>query len=123
MDAVPGRTFGAHVPESLVDGAFVPLRRDDVFEIDLGDGVVLYDPDPSLVHHLNPSAAEIWRLCDGRRTAAAITTHLAKTHGGGVDPVEEQVAVALGRLETLGLVKDVSVARQHTEFAEASPPQ
>ena len=35
---------------------YAPRKRADVLELDMGDGVVLYDSSSRLVHHLNPSA-------------------------------------------------------------------
>ena len=48
------------VPES-----YRPSKCAEVLELDVGDGLILYNHDSSLVHHLNPSAALVWQLCDG----------------------------------------------------------
>jgi hypothetical protein len=73
--------------------------------------VILYDPDPSLVHHLNPSAAEIWRRCDGRRPVTTIETDLAETYGVPIDQMRKQVRPVITRFESVGLVDDVSIDR------------
>lgn len=93
---------------TMVAPTFVPRPRPDVLELDLEDGVILYDPDPSLVHHLNPSAAEIWWRCDGLHPVAAIETDLAETYGVSIDQMRKQVRLAIARFESLGLVEGVS---------------
>jgi coenzyme PQQ synthesis protein D (PqqD) len=106
----------------MVPPTFVPRTRPHVLELDLEDGVILYDPDPSLVHHLNPSAAEIWWRCDGRRPVTSIETDLAETYGVPIDQMRKEVRPAITRFESLGLVEDVSIeegpstsARQRSE--------
>ena len=46
-----------------------PSKRADIYERSLTDEAVLYDPVDSVMHTLNPVAAFIWKLCDGRHTA------------------------------------------------------
>jgi coenzyme PQQ synthesis protein D (PqqD) len=54
---------------------FVPRRRDlPVREI--ADEVVLYELKTWRAHCLNPSAAAVWRLCDGHRNVAEIARSL-----------------------------------------------
>lgn len=49
-----------------------PTRNPDVLEEDLGDEIVLSTADGLFVHNLNPTAAAIWRLCDGAHSAEQI---------------------------------------------------
>lgn len=51
-----------------------PRRRADLEVGELAEGaeLVLLDPATERVVSLNPSAAAVWYLCDGRRDAEAI---------------------------------------------------
>jgi hypothetical protein len=49
----------------------------DVSETD--DGLVVYQESTDRVHHLNPTAAVVFELCDGTRTAHDIARVVAET--------------------------------------------
>jgi hypothetical protein len=53
------------------------------------DGLVVYDPERDHVHHLNPSAAVIFDLCDGSRSVEEIALVLADVYGLDTPPVTE----------------------------------
>jgi hypothetical protein len=55
-----------------------PRKSDDVLELDMGDGIVLYDPAVRLVHHLNPSASVVWQLLDGRVNLGQLTDEISE---------------------------------------------
>jgi hypothetical protein len=57
----------------------------------VGDDVVLYDPVTSRYHTLNVSAFDIWRLCDGTRTAEQIGIALQR-NGFYIEAIEAAVA-------------------------------
>jgi hypothetical protein len=63
---------------------------------ELTDELLVYDLDTHRAVCLNSTAAEVWRLCDGRRTAADIRGALEKSCGGPVP--EELVWLALEQL-------------------------
>jgi pyrroloquinoline quinone biosynthesis protein D len=65
-------------------------------------GTVLLYPEGVLL--LNPTAAAVLALCDGRRTAAAIAAELAGRYQASTDAVEADVTGLLGRLRGRGLV-------------------
>jgi PqqD family protein of HPr-rel-A system len=67
------------------------------------DGLVVYDPARDLVHHLNPTAAVIFDLCDGTRDAAAIAATLAEVFGLD-SPPKEAVRAGLAELAEQGLI-------------------
>jgi hypothetical protein len=56
------------------------------------DGLVVYDPTRDMVHHLNPSAAMIFELCDGTRDADAIAGLLGEAFGLDAPPHEQTLA-------------------------------
>ncbi len=91
----------------LVSLGYVPGRRPAVLELDMGDGVILYDDGSGLVHHLNPSASIIWQLCEGEATVGELAADIAEAYRQDRSRVEEQVARAVAELDALGLVEDV----------------
>jgi PqqD family protein of HPr-rel-A system len=68
------------------------------------DGLVVYDARQDQVHHLNPSAAVIFDLCDGSRSVDEIAAVLADLYGLDAPPVTETQA-GLDELATRGLIE------------------
>jgi hypothetical protein len=88
--------------------AYIPRRRGDVLELDLGDGLIIYDRDASLVHHLNPSAALVWRMCEGESSVGELVEDLVDVLGLSLDEVNAQVPELLRELDELALTEDAS---------------
>jgi PqqD family protein of HPr-rel-A system len=114
MDANPG----THPPDPGAEGrrgeaapltvppSYRPARSGDVLELDMGDGLILYNHDSSLVHHLNPSAALVWQLCDGRASVTQLATEISQEYGLGDGEVLEQVSAVIAEFDALDLVAD-----------------
>lgn len=90
---MPERTPQATKPKARAEGLVVR---------DLPDEVLVYDLDTHKAVCLNSTAAQIWRLCDGRRTPAGIRQALEKTAKGAVP--DEVVWLALEQLGRDGLL-------------------
>jgi len=60
---------------------------------DLGDEVLIYDPEIDRAHCLNRSAAMVWRLCDGQRSVADISATMSHQLGTTVDETLVYAAV------------------------------
>jgi hypothetical protein len=71
-------------------------RVEGVVVRELAEEVLVYDLDTHRAVCLNSTAAAVWRLCDGRRTAADIRRTLEKSASGPVP--EEFVWLALEQL-------------------------
>lgn len=71
-------------------------RAEGVVVRELSDEVLVYDLDTHKAVCLNSTAAAVWRLCDGRRTASDIRRALEESAGGAVP--EELVWLALEQL-------------------------
>ena len=71
-------------------------RAEGVVVRELGEEVLAYDLETHRAVCLNGAAAEVWRLCDGRRTPEEIRRALEKTSPGAVP--EEFVWLALEQL-------------------------
>jgi hypothetical protein len=68
-------------------------RRAEALEVnEADDGLVVYDPAHDMVHHLNPSAAMIFDLCDGSRDVEAIAQVLAEAYELSAPPRDDTVA-------------------------------
>jgi hypothetical protein len=59
----------------------------DVNETD--DGLIIYQESTDRVHHLNPTAAVVFDLCDGTRSAQDIARLVAETFGLADSPEAE----------------------------------
>lgn len=87
-------------------------RKTDVLAQTVGDELVIYDEQTHEAHHLSRTAAVVWRLADGQRSAAAIAAEL-RAPGSAIGPIsadlgetasEEIVAHALDELGRAGLL-------------------
>jgi hypothetical protein len=61
------------------------------------------------VHRLNPSAATIWRMCQGDASAGELVDMLVDTLELPPHDVDAEVAALLLELDELGLVEDASI--------------
>jgi hypothetical protein len=81
----------------------VPAGRWHAVEsAEAGDDLVLFDREQMHYHTLNAGAAEVWRLCDGRRTVTDIARETAKAD---LPLDHEAVALAVAELGEAGLLE------------------
>jgi PqqD family protein of HPr-rel-A system len=98
---------GESQPEPMtVPPDYLPGKAAEVLELDMGDGVILYNHDSSLVHHLNPSAALLWKLCDGEATVKELAGEIAEEYGLVPDVVLEEISGVIAEFDALDLVQD-----------------
>ena len=97
---------------------YTPRKRADVLELDMGDGIVLYDPGSRLVHHLNPSASLLWQLADGEATLEQLVEEVSQELA--LDPTElhEQFSGLIAELDALGVVDDTDNAAVPPDSAD-----
>jgi PqqD family protein of HPr-rel-A system len=95
---------------SSVPAEYVPNKKADVLELDMGDGVILYDDASSLVHHLSPSASVIWQLCRGDASVGTLAGEIAEELHQDPDRMRTEISVLLAELDALGLVEDAPVS-------------
>ncbi len=82
-------------------------RREDLVVADLKDGeeTAFLDPKTGQVVSLNPTAAAIWYLCDGRRDAGAIAREVAQAFPDRDQAsIQADVSRALDDLAARGLI-------------------
>lgn len=86
----------------------VPIARKEGLVIqEMPDEVLVYDLDENKAFCLNPTAAEIWKACDGRKSVADIARELPQ--GKDQDSRENVVWLALDQLREKNLItNDIS---------------
>lgn len=94
----------------------VPKAKNDptrIYSEYLADSVIVLDTDAMHYHSLNRTAADVWTLCDGRRSVRDIASELQLQ---GIDAPEEAVALAvteLGDAELLQAAPPLGESRVH----------
>lgn len=81
-----------------------PNRVESLEVNETDDGLVVYDPSRGMVHHLNPTAAVIFDLCDATHDPETIARTLGAAFGLEETPREETIA-GLRDLADRGLVR------------------
>jgi PqqD family protein of HPr-rel-A system len=77
------------------------------------DEGVIYDPLSGSLHMLNPSAALLYRVCDGSATVDELAADVADAFDVPLSEVHPQVVTLVESLAHLGVVWDVSDAEQN----------
>lgn len=87
----------------------LPLARTDALVVkELEGEVLVYDLKRDKAHCLNPTAASVWKHCDGKTTAAEMTRLLERELPTPVD--DDVVWLALGQLRKFHLLEKESVS-------------
>jgi hypothetical protein len=79
----------------------IPHRRLDLATVVLDGEAVVFDERDGMLHHLNRSATDVWRCCDGHATLRTIAERLAREHREEPVIVVEQVARLVSLLAPL----------------------
>ena len=92
--------------DTSVHGKPAPLSGVSAFPLD--DELVLYEPNAGATYVLNPTAAFIWSLCDGDRTAQEVAEELADAYGIDERQAVTDVTTLLDTLERAGFLAHVT---------------
>lgn len=85
------------------DNSSLPAARDRGLIVqEMADEVLVYDERRQKAHCLNETAARVWRLLDGQRTASEVAAALSEQHG--VEVSGEVVLLAVDQLNRGGLL-------------------
>lgn len=88
----------------------IPIARKDGLVIqEMEDEVLIYDLDENKAFSLNPTAAEIWRACDGKKSVAEIAKGLRGSRDA--DDKESVVWLALDQLKEKNLISNTINSR------------
>jgi hypothetical protein len=90
-------------PRAHSDPVVLPRRRAGLIVEDLRKETLVYDPTVDRMHCLNPSAALVFRHCDGKTPVHEVSKRLAEKLGGPADP--RLVQFTLRRLTKSHLVE------------------
>jgi hypothetical protein len=83
----------------------LPLARKESLIIkELADETLVYDTQSDKAHCLNPTAALVWKNCDGKRTVDQLRELME--HEAGAAVPEEMIWLALDQLETFNLLTE-----------------
>jgi hypothetical protein len=82
-------------------------RQTRIVRRDLGDETLIYDLDTDRAHSLNPTAAGVWKRCDGASTPAEIACLVSADLGTTVD--EQTVWYALHELARKDLLAETGL--------------
>jgi PqqD family protein of HPr-rel-A system len=101
-----------------------PAVRDDLTVVELDGEAVVYDEETGDLHHLNPTATLVFRLCDGTGTARELAADIAEAYRQPPHEVERQIRGLLRRFRRAGLLRGPSrlaPAGATTTAATATP--
>jgi predicted transcriptional regulator YheO len=84
--------------------ALKPKVREDLVVVDIDGEAVVYDPAEVLLHHLNPTATVVFKLCDGSGTVRELSEDIAEVLGMSMDRVSRQVRRVVTQFKQEGLL-------------------
>jgi pyrroloquinoline quinone biosynthesis protein D len=90
---------------SAMQANSIPTPRRGFQLEEMGEENLLYRHSAKRVVYLNASAAVIWRLCDGKRTIAAIETLLTENYPEAVAEISADVRRTIEMLMREGALR------------------
>ena len=82
-----------------------PRSKPGVLCKDLGDEFLFYDTDREMVHVLNATAREIYRMCDGNLSVSELVRVFLERYEVDDQTARQDIAETLDRLLEIGLIK------------------
>jgi hypothetical protein len=86
-----------------MDPSFLPKRKRAITR-QLADELLVYETKTKRAHCLDATAGEIWRMCDGTKTAAQIAQAMRKEQQLLID--ENSIRLTLARFAKAGLLQN-----------------
>ena len=84
-----------------IDGATIFKTTGDLETTEVPDGFVIYDEPNEKVHYLNPTAAVIYSLCDGKKPVSDVQSFIREAYDLSEDVALDEF---FSDLEKAGLV-------------------
>jgi PqqD family protein of HPr-rel-A system len=81
-----------------------PKAREDLTVVELDGEAVIFDTETGELHHLNPPATIVFRLCDGATTMNEMSDDIAEVLGLPNDDVERQVRTTVRQFRKADLL-------------------
>ena len=85
--------------------AMRPRSRLGLAVVEIDGEAVIYDEGRGELHHLNPTATLIFRLCDGEATVKEFSAEIARASGASAPEVERDVRRLIRELRQAGLLE------------------
>lgn len=82
-------------------------RKADLMLSEVDDDLIVFEPRSGQAHLLNPTAAAIFELSDGRMSDEALAAAIAEAVGGDPAAILLDVSGAISELIALGLLERV----------------
>ena len=99
------RAEGMPIQTEALPAPTLPRPRSSV-SLRLVDGeALLYDRESRAMHILNPTAARIWKWCDGKATRAEIIEKMAAVYAASLDQISRDVCKTLSSFQEMGLLE------------------
>jgi hypothetical protein len=111
---LPGKRVAIAPARAEFTPGSIPQRRAGAEGQRFGADFVVMDPEGRMLRGLNETAARVWELSDGTRTAGAVAEELAREYQTDVEPVLADTLRFLTLLAGHGLME--------SPRASASPP-
>ncbi len=89
-------------PAAMIDR--IPRPAADVETEIVGKEVLLYHPGQTRAVYLNPTAAVIWGLCDGRRSVGEIVRLIGETYPDAGGALMDDVLATVNQLKESGIL-------------------
>lgn len=93
-----------------IDGAFVPLARSEIENIDIEGELLLFDARLGAWHLLNPLAGLVWKCCDGSGSVEEICRDLSEAFDQDLAEVQQRVQEVLRQFGDNGLLDGIQEA-------------
>jgi PqqD family protein of HPr-rel-A system len=91
-----------------------PKIREELSVVELDGEAIVYDEARNELHHLNPTATIVLRLCDGRATTRELSADIADAFGAPLQEVEREVEELIRRFREAGLLEERAPGREST---------
>ena len=83
----------------------IPTQNERLRVEAMEDEILLYDPAGNRVFQLNPSAALIWRLCTGERSAGEVIELLQQAYPDSAGSIGSDVIAILEKWAAEGCIE------------------
>ncbi len=87
-----------------------PKARSDLTVVEIDGEALVYDDVGGALHHMNPAATMVFRLCDGTRSAAWIAAEIVDACGADAGQVSRHVRAVIKQFGEAGLMSSPSPA-------------
>jgi hypothetical protein len=92
--------------------AMKPKARADLAVVEIEGEAIIYDDENGQLHHLNPTATMVFKLCDGQSTVKEFAADIADVYELPLQDVERQVRALIREFRGAGLLVNHSKRRK-----------